>query len=97
MVLRFKSGVAVQAGPLNVQVETLEDGSTLWRAEVTDLQAWLPWIRSWGPACEVMEPQVLREQLRQEARTLARQYGWYVSAAPATPEVLFDGLIEEGG
>ncbi|HHB90234.1 MAG TPA: WYL domain-containing protein [Anaerolineae bacterium] len=58
----------------------------LIRIEVVDWRWLLPWIRGWGLACEVLAPQALREQLQQEVRALAQQYGWYVSSSPAAPE-----------
>jgi hypothetical protein len=32
------------------------------------------WVRSWGDKCEVLAPPELREELREEAVRLARQY-----------------------
>ena len=32
------------------------------------------WVRSWGDAVEVLEPEELREELRREAVRLARAY-----------------------
>ena len=38
-----------------------EDGSIRWEGTVSDPQNMLPWIRSWGPDVEVLEPGWLRE------------------------------------
>ena len=37
-----------------------------------------PWIRGWGADVEVLAPKHLREELSQEARRVARIYGWSV-------------------
>lgn len=52
----------------------LEDGSILWEAKVAEPQEMIPWIRSWGADCEVLEPKGLREALTREARDLAEVY-----------------------
>lgn len=41
-------------------------------ADTTDL---IPWIRTWGANCEVLEPEDLRSTLMGEARRLAQMYG----------------------
>jgi Fe-S oxidoreductase/predicted DNA-binding transcriptional regulator YafY len=39
------------------------DGGVEWSAQVIDVLALVPWIRSWGPACEVLAPHELREHI----------------------------------
>lgn len=56
-----------------------EDGGCIWECEVADWHEMLPWIRSWGADCEVLEPQELRTELLREARDLALQYGWAIA------------------
>ena len=56
------------------EVEELEDGSLLWRAQVATWREMLPWIRGWGADCEVVGPEGLRERLMREARRLAEVY-----------------------
>lgn len=56
-------------------VETLPDGSLLWRASIAEPQEMLPWIRGWGADCEVLAPDWLRKKLENEAKRLARVYG----------------------
>ncbi len=45
-------------------------------ADSTDLK---PWIRGWGANCEVLAPEILREEMMGEARKLAFLYGWQTS------------------
>lgn len=52
----------------------LEDGSILWKAKIAEPQEMLPWIRSWGADCEVLQPQYLREVLVRETESLAELY-----------------------
>ena len=57
------------------QVEELEDGSLIWRAQIAEPQEMLPWIRGWGADVEVLAPQGLRQRLEREASKLAEVYG----------------------
>ncbi|MBF6593305.1 MAG: CRISPR-associated helicase Cas3' [Thermaceae bacterium] len=62
------------------KVEQLEDGHILVEIETgTDDQGFplelLPWIQSWGPRVEVLEPQNLRQTWLAEARALVAQHG----------------------
>ena len=57
------------------EVEELEDGSLLWRAQVATWREMLPWIRGWGGDCEVVAPEELRDALVSETRRLADSYG----------------------
>ncbi len=58
--------------------ERLEDGSLIARLEVgADAEGFpieiLPWVQSWGPRVEVLEPENLRERWIEEARQLAER------------------------
>lgn len=51
------------------------------------------WIRGWGPDCEVLEPQELREKMIEDIRCSARTYGITLSGSSTAGEVdedLFD-------
>ena len=52
----------------------LEDGSILWKAKVAEPLEMIPWVRSWGADCEVLEPIALRNALTREAQSLAELY-----------------------
>lgn len=55
-------------------VET-EDGGCELTADVAEPTEMLPWLRSWGAACEVLEPEDLRKRMMLEALKLATVYG----------------------
>ena len=45
--------------PLAVLIDHLaEDLARLWEMK--------PWIRGWGPDCEVLEPEALRQEIAEE-------------------------------
>ncbi len=46
----------------------------LWEVQVADTLDLIPWIRSWGADCEVLEPENLRKSLMHEAQELAKLY-----------------------
>jgi CRISPR-associated endonuclease/helicase Cas3 len=51
------------------------------------------WIRGWGPDCEVLEPQDLRDKMIEDIRRSARTYGINISGPVAAGEIdedLFD-------
>lgn len=56
-------------------IEDLPDGSCVMTLQVGSSLEVTPWIRSWGPDVEVLEPKGLREELAQQTRKLARVYG----------------------
>ncbi len=56
------------------EVETLPDGSIEWRLRVAGTLELVPWIRGWGPDCEVLAPPELRQQIAGELRHAAAQY-----------------------
>lgn len=70
-----------EGGYPNLQVvEQLEGGYTLVEINVgTNDEGFplelLPWIQSWGPRVEVVEPPGLRERWLEEARALVEKYG----------------------
>lgn len=45
------------------EVVDLPDGGVVWTAKVHDVLELVPWIRGWGPECEVLEPKELRERI----------------------------------
>lgn len=53
----------------------LPDGSLLWKARVAEPKEMLPWIRGWGADVEVLEPEGLREAVREDVKRLAEVYG----------------------
>ncbi len=55
-----------------------EDGGCIWECAVADWHEMLPWIRSWGADCQVLEPPALRADLLRESREMAALYGWEV-------------------
>jgi len=44
-------------------IRELPEGGIEWIAHVPDVFELLPWIRGWGPACEVIEPAELQEEI----------------------------------
>lgn len=57
------------------------DGYLLWTAKIAEPQEMLPWIRGWGADVEVLEPLLIRENLRGEARAMAELYGLSTSSS----------------
>lgn len=47
-----------------------EEADGVLRYAVTDPAEMLPWLLSWGASAEVLEPEALRERVREEARRL---------------------------
>ncbi len=78
--LRFAKGRATKRvkesmwHPLEKVVD-LEDGGCEWSAEITEWKEMLPFIRSWGADCEVLEPAKLRRELEREVMRLMDNYG----------------------
>ncbi len=60
------------------RITDLPDGGVEWEAQIGESLEIIPWIRGWGADVEVVEPKELREQIRAEARRLARLYNWEV-------------------
>ncbi|MDW8426460.1 MAG: CRISPR-associated endonuclease Cas3'', partial [Meiothermus sp.] len=93
VLLRFAPEAADrlrEGGYPNLQiVEQLEGGYTLVSITVgTDSEGFplelLPWIQSWGPRVEVLEPPSLRETWLAEARQLLAQHEGTGSSSPKT-------------
>lgn len=57
------------------RIEDLPDGSCLFRVNIGSITEILPWVRGWGSAVEVLEPQAFREQMTAEVQAMARIYG----------------------
>ena len=55
-------------------IEALPDGGCLMTLTVASLMEVGRWVRGWGDAIEVLEPEELRDELRREAVRLARAY-----------------------
>lgn len=64
-------------------LKVTENNRCLVSVQVSDWRDILPWIRSWGPKVEVLEPEVLRAEVAAEALRLAAVYG-SVNAATQT-------------
>lgn len=70
------------------RIEELPDGGCILTLDVGHTLELEPWIRSWGPAVEVLEPEALRQSIASQAATTASMYtrssqGVFV-AVPAT-------------
>ncbi|HXF85527.1 MAG TPA: WYL domain-containing protein [Anaerolineales bacterium] len=52
----------------------LESGHIIWRAKIAEPKEMLPWIRGWGSDVEVLEPEWMREIMREEAARLTETY-----------------------
>jgi predicted DNA-binding transcriptional regulator YafY len=56
------------------QIEDLPEGGCILTVEVGHAWEMVPWIRGWGPDCEVLAPQELRKQVAAEMRRAAEMY-----------------------
>lgn len=56
------------------QIEECADGGCILRVQVAHTLEMKPWIRGWGPDCEVLAPQELREEIAMEMRRAAEAY-----------------------
>lgn len=76
--LKFAAGVSRRVKESvwhpSQKVEDLEDGSCLVTLRVGSILEVTPWIRSWGPDVEVLEPEGLRNTFRKYAQKLAEIY-----------------------
>jgi len=79
VILRFHPRVADRVRETrwhpSEEVQEQADGALIWRARVAETREMLPWIRGWGADCEVLEPEKLRDMLKEEARRLVGLYG----------------------
>ena len=70
------------------RIEELPDGGCILTLDVAHTLELEPWIRSWGPAVEVMEPEALRQSIASQAAATAAIYSQpsqrMLVAVPAT-------------
>jgi proteasome accessory factor B len=57
------------------RIEDLPDGSCLFTVQVGSTLEFKPWVRQWGSAVTVISPAAFRDEIRAEAREMAREYG----------------------
>ena len=83
VTLRFHPNVARRVRETNwhpsqspIEDDPENEGYVLLQFQVADTTDLVPWIRTWGANCEVLEPQILRDELIGEARRFAELYGW---------------------
>ncbi|HOG46835.1 MAG TPA: WYL domain-containing protein [Anaerolineae bacterium] len=57
------------------EVEACADGSCILRVRVPHTLEMKPWIRGWGPECEVLAPEGLRREVAEEMRRAGEVYG----------------------
>jgi predicted DNA-binding transcriptional regulator YafY len=57
------------------KIESQEDGSILFTAEVAGTEEIKFWILNWGSKAVVIEPESLREDIRSEASAMLQRYG----------------------
>lgn len=55
-------------------IEDLPDGGCRMTVKVAHILEMIPWIRSWGPDVEVLDPPELRENFREWAKKLSEMY-----------------------
>jgi predicted DNA-binding transcriptional regulator YafY len=77
--LRFTAAAARQVCEArwhpSQRTEKTADGGVELRLVVSSTVELLPWVLGWGPACEVLEPASLREQVAREHAAAAARYG----------------------
>ena len=56
------------------KVEQQSDGSIIFEAEVAGTKEIKFWIMSWGSKAEVLEPESLRDEIREEAEVILERY-----------------------
>lgn len=73
----------------------LPDGGLEWSARVTDVLALVPWIRSWGPTCEVLAPLELREHIAEVEYSLGgiRMAPRELTQRPSFSEKFYESLL----
>lgn len=80
VVLRFRPGRAAQRVQESrwhptQRITPTEDGGCEFRVLVGEPMEMLPWIRQWGPDCEVLAPEAVRQRVAEELWEAAKQYG----------------------
>jgi predicted DNA-binding transcriptional regulator YafY len=56
------------------KVSARSDGSVIFEAEVAGTEEIKHWVLRWGAAAEVLAPESLREEIRQEAEEMIKVY-----------------------
>jgi len=56
------------------KIETMEDGSIIFEAEVAGTEEIKYWIMSWGEEALVLEPESLRDEIRMEVQKILEKY-----------------------
>ncbi|AFG36507.1 helix-turn-helix transcriptional regulator [Spirochaeta africana] len=51
------------------------DGSLECRMQIAEPREMYPWIRGWGPDVQILEPEWLQQQHKEDIRAMARMYG----------------------
>jgi predicted DNA-binding transcriptional regulator YafY len=78
VTLRFSPAVARRVKESrwhpSQEIEDCQDGGCILRVEVPHPVEMKPWIRSWGPDCEVLAPEALRQEVAEEMRRAAETY-----------------------
>ena len=79
VVLRFSPEVARRVGESvwhpSQRLEGCADGGCTLSVRVAQPLEMKPWIRGWGPECEVLAPEWLRREVAEEMRRAAEGYG----------------------
>jgi proteasome accessory factor B len=77
--LRFSPQVARRVGEniwhSSQQLAVCDDGGCILSVRVAHPLEMKPWIRGWGPDCEVLAPESLRREVAEEMRRAAEVYG----------------------
>ncbi len=78
VALRFSAKVAYRVResgwPGMVEVTDDPDGGCTMRLSVKHTLEMKPWIRGWGPECEVLEPEDLRQEIAADMIAAGRRY-----------------------
>jgi predicted DNA-binding transcriptional regulator YafY len=79
IVLRFSAAAAPRVKesiwhPSQVIIDEA-DGGCLWRAHISGTREMMPWVLSWGPEVEVLEPAAMRDEVATRLRAAAGVYG----------------------
>lgn len=79
VVLRFRSGRAAQRVQESrwhptQRITQLPDGGCEFRVVVGEPMEMIPWIRQWGPDCEVIAPETVRQRVAEDLAEAARLY-----------------------
>jgi predicted DNA-binding transcriptional regulator YafY len=79
VALRFTSAcagrIAEKVWHRSQKIERNGDGSLILRLELSDLREIKRWVQFWGSECEVLEPDELPQQVREELRRTLESYG----------------------